>query len=269
MIIGSNQTEGTFFSNTTRTEAQYEALLSSMFPASTYGATTAAALVSYVENTLYPSSAFPTPDFPSGSPSLAAAIVVGDSGVVCNAERVRGIVSQWVPVRGYEFAQPDPVEQVRETPAAGIIFNDGHTTEVAYDFFIDSTGAPLTGQGTANLPAGDPAQWGNGTLYDAALSRSMIAYWDAFAGSTVPWPGEFVLAPTVFGSAPMRLPVWPRYTAANPMVQLLINHSLNSHPHSLGPESDFVERHNCNFWANPTVGGGLPGNHLFAPSGPN
>ncbi len=137
MIVGSNQTEGTFFSNTTRTEAQYQALLSSMFPASTYGATTAAALVSYVENTLYPSSAFPTPDFPSGSPSLAAAIVVGDSGVVCNAERVRGIVSQWVPVRGYEFAQPNPVEQVRETPAAGIIFNDGHTTEVAYDFFID------------------------------------------------------------------------------------------------------------------------------------
>jgi len=97
----------------------------------------------------------------------------------------------------------------------------------------------------------------------------MIAYWDAFAGSTVPWPGEFVLAPTVFRSAPMRLPVWPRYTAANPMVQLLINHSLNNHPHSLGPESDFVERHNCDFWANPTVGGGLPGNHLFAPSGPN
>src|SRR5271170_2857735 len=55
MIIGSNQTEGTFFSNATRTEAQYEALLSSMFPASTYGATTAAALVSYVEDTLYPS----------------------------------------------------------------------------------------------------------------------------------------------------------------------------------------------------------------------
>ncbi len=270
MIVGSNQTEGTFFSNTTRTEDQYQALLSGMFPASTYGATTAAALVSYVENTLYPSSAFPTPDFTSGSPSLAAAIVVGDSGVVCNAERVRGIVSQWVPVRGYEFAQPDPVEQVRETPAAGIIFNDGHTTEIAYDFFIDSTGAPLTRQGTAGLPAGDPPQWGNGTLYDAALSRSMIAYWTAFAASTVRWPGagEYVLAPTVPGSR-MRLPAWPRYTAANPVVQLLINHSINSHPHSLGPESNFVERHNCDFWANPTVGGGLPGNHLFAPSGPN
>jgi para-nitrobenzyl esterase len=271
IIIGSNQTEGTFFSNTTRTEAEYEALLSSMFSATTYGATTAAALTSYVENTLYPSSAFPTPDFPSGSPSLAAAIVVGDSGVVCNAERVRGIVSQWVLVRGYEFAQPDPVEQVRETPAAGIIFNDGHTTEIAYDFFIDSTGAPLTGQGTINLPAGDPSQWGNGTLYDAVLSRSMIAYWDAFAVSSSQWPDpeEFVLAPTVPGSPPIRLPVWPRYTAANPVVQLLINHSLNSHPHSLRTEGDFVERHNCDFWANPTVGGGLPGNHLFAPSGPN
>lgn len=271
IIIGSNQTEGTFFSNTTRTEGQYEALLSSMFPASTYGATTAAALVSYVENTLYPSSAFPTPDFPSGSPSLAAAIVVGDSGVVCNAERVRRIVSQWVPVRGYEFAQPNPVEQVRETPAAGIIFNDGHTTEVAYDFFIDSRGAPLTGQGTFGLPAGDPSQWGNGTLYDAALSRSMIAYWDAFAASTVRWPdaSAFVLAPTVPGWPPLRLPVWRRYTAGSPEVQLLINHSLNSRPHSLGPESDFVERHNCDFWAAPTVGGGLPGNHLFAPSGPN
>jgi para-nitrobenzyl esterase len=271
MIVGSNQTEGTFFSNTTRTEAQYQALLSSMFPTSTYGATIATALVSYVENTLYPSSAFPTPDFPSGSPSLAAAIVVGDSGVVCNAERVRGIVSRWVPVRGYEFAQPNPVEQVRETPASGIVFNDGHTTEIAYDFFIDSTGAPLTGQGTTSLPPGDPSQWGNGTLYDAALSRSMIAYWDAFATSPLLWAdsGGFILAPTVPGPAPRHLPVWPRYTAANPVVQLLINNSINSHPHSLGPESDFVERHNCDFWANPTVGGGLPGNHLFAPSGPN
>lgn len=264
MIIGSNQTEGTFFSNVTRTEAQYASLLSGMFPASTYGATTAAALVSYVENTLYPSAAFPTPDFPSGSPSLAAAIVTGDSGVVCNAERVRGIVSKFVPVRGYEFAQPNPVEQVRETPAAGIIFNDGHTTEVAYDFFIDSTGAPLTGQGTAGLPAGDPAQWGNGTLYDAALSRSMIAYWTAFARQ--PDTGHFVLAPGVPG---IPLPDWPEYTAARPVVQLLINHSANSKPHALGPESDFVERHNCDFWANPTVGGGHPGNHLFAPSGPN
>ena len=267
MIIGSNQTEGTFFSNVTRTEAQYASLLSGIFPVSKYG-TTAAALVSYVENTLYPSAAFPTPDFPSGSPSLAAAIVTGDNGVVCNAENVRSIVSQFVPVRGYEFAQPNPVEQVRETPAAGIIFNDGHTTEVAYDFFMDSTGAPLTGQGTADLPAGDPAQWGNGTLYDAALSRSLIAYWTAFAWQPAPdfRPldiGHFFLEPPFF------LPHWPEYTPARPTVQLLINHSANSTRHSLGPESDFVGRHNCDFWANPTVGGGHPGNHLFAPSGPN
>lgn len=263
MIIGSNQTEGTFFSNVTRTEAQYASLLSGMFPASTYGATTAAQLVSYVENTLYPSAAFPTPDFPSGSPSLAAAIVVGDSGVVCNAERARGIVSQFVPVRGYEFAQPNPVEQVRETPAAGIIFNDGHTTEVAYDFFIDSTGAPLSGQGTAGLAAGDPAQWGNGTLKDAALSRSMIAYWTAFAQ---PGAGHLVLAPRVQS---ISLPEWPEYSVTQPAVQLLINNSANGKPHALGPERDFVARHNCDFWANPTVGGGHPGNHLFAPSGPN
>jgi para-nitrobenzyl esterase len=274
MIVGSNQTEGTFFSNATRTEAQYESLLSGLFPASTYGTTTAAALVSYVENTLYPSAAFPTPDFPSGSPSLAAAIVTGDSGVVCNAERVRGIVSQFVRVRGYEFAQPNPVEQVRETPAAGIIFNDGHTTEVAYDFYMDSTGAPLTGQGTAGLTAGEPAQWGNGTLYDAALSRSMIAYWTAFASQPVlrfwPWPdtGLFAFAPFLPGIR-LPLPEWPEYTAAMPTVQLLINNSANSKPHALGPERDFVERHNCDFWANPSVGGGHPGNHLFAPSGPN
>ena len=269
MIIGSNQTEGTFFSNVTRTEAQYASLLSGIFPASKYGAATAAALVSYVENTLYPSAAFPTPDFPSGSPSLAAAIVTGDNGVVCNAENVRSIVSQFVPVRGYEFAQPNPVEQVRETPAAGIIFNDGHTTEVAYDFFMDSTGAPLTGQGTADLPAGDPAQWGNGTLYDAALSRSMIAYWTAFAKQQPldfrarPDNGHFAHEPRI------SLPDWPEYTAERRTVQLLINHSASSERHALGPESDFVARHNCDFWANPTVGGGHPGNHLFAPSGPN
>ena len=267
MIVGSNQTEGTFFSNTTRTEAQYASLLSSIFPASKYGAATAAALVAYVENTLYPSAAFPTPDFPSGSPSLAAAIITGDNGVVCNAEHMRSIVSQFVPVRGYEFAQPNPIEQVRENPAAGIVFNDGHTTEIAYDFFMDSTGAPLTGQGTTGLPAGDPAQWGNGTLDDAALSRSMIAYWTAFASqpslNSRSLPDLGALDPEI------RLPHWPEYTAAKPMVQLLINHSANSQPHALGPESNFVQRHNCDFWANPTAGGGNPGNHLFAPSGPN
>jgi para-nitrobenzyl esterase len=267
MIIGSNQTEGTFFSNRTQTEAQYATVLSNMFPVSKYGATTAAALVAYVQNTLYPSAAFPTPDFPSGSPSLAAAIVNGDNGVVCNAERARGLVSQFVPVRGYEFAQPNPVEQVRQNQVAGIIFNDGHTTEIAYDFFMDSTGAPLTGQGTAGLPAGAPAQWGNGTLDDAALSRIMIAYWTAFASQ--PSLNSHSLSDLGSLEPDIHLPHWPEYTAAKPMVQLLINHSANSIPHAVGAESDFVQRHNCDFWANPTVGGGHPGNHLFAPSGPN
>jgi para-nitrobenzyl esterase len=267
MIVGSNQTEGTFFSNVTRTEAQYASVLSGIFPASKYGATTAAALVSYVENTLYPSSAFPTPDFPSGSPSLAAAIVIGDNGVVCNAERARGLVSQFVPVRGYEFAEPNPVEQVRQNQVAGIIFNDGHTTEIAYDFFMDSTGAPLTGQGTASLPAGAPAQWGNGTLDDAALSRMMIAYWTAFASQ--PSLNSHSLPDLGSLEPEIHLPHWPEYTAAKPTVQLLVNHSANSISHTVGPESDFVQRHNCDFWANPTVGGGHPGNHLFAPSGPN
>jgi para-nitrobenzyl esterase len=268
MIIGSNQTEGTFFSNVTRTEAQYATMLSGLFPVSKYGATTAAALVSYVENTLYPSSAFPTPDFPSGSPSLAAAIVTGDNGVVCNAERVRSLVAPFVSVRGYEFAQPNPVEQVRQTPAAGIVFNDGHTTEVAYDFFIDSTGAPLTGQGTTGLPAGDPAQWGNGTHHDAALSRKMIAYWTAFAWEPAPDFRPLDMRHFFFEPRPF-LPHWPEYTAAKPMVQLLINNSVNSERHELGPESDFVQRHNCDFWANPVVSTGHPGNHLIAPSGPN
>lgn len=265
MIIGSNQTEGTFGAPT-RTEAQYESFLSGLFPASTYGTATAAALVSYVENTLYPTAAFPTPDFPSGSPSEAAATVSGDSGITCNAERVRGIVSQFVPVRGYEFAQPNPVMSIDApmVPAAGIVFNDGHTTNVGYDFFVDTTGAQLTGKGTAGLPAGDPPQWGNGTLYDAALSKSMIAYWTAFARQ----PAFFTLAPVVPGIR-NPLPEWPQYSAAKPTIQLLINNSSNNTPHAIGPERNFVQRHNCDFWANPMVGGGNPGNHLFAPSGPN
>jgi hypothetical protein len=198
---------------------------------------------------------------------LAAAIVIGDNGVVCNAERARGLVSQFVPVRGYEFAEPNPVEQVRQNQVAGIIFNDGHTTEIAYDFFMDSTGAPLTGQGTASLPAGAPAQWGNGTLDDAALSRMMIAYWTAFASQ--PSLNSHSLPDLGSLEPEIHLPHWPEYTAAKPTVQLLVNHSANSISHTVGPESDFVQRHNCDFWANPTVGGGHPGNHLFAPSGPN
>jgi para-nitrobenzyl esterase len=257
IIEGSNQTEGTFFQNVTRTEAGYNAFLTRRFA----GNPNAAALVSYVEFVLYPSTNYPTQDFPAGSPSLATAVVTGDSGVVCDAENTRALLARWVPVRGYELNQPDPVEQVRITPAAGIVTNDAHTTEIAYDFFIDSEGNPLTGQGTAGLPPGSPAQWGNGTLEDAALSKVMIRYWTNFAATG---------SPNHDGRGKERhLPDWPPYTLDAPTVQSLINTSVNGIPHTVGPESDFSAKHNCGFWADPTVGGGTPGNHLIAPSGPN
>jgi para-nitrobenzyl esterase len=260
IIEGSNQTEGTFFQNVTLTEAGYNAFLGQLFT----GTPNAAALVNYVEFTLYPSANYPAPGFPSGSPSLAAAIVSGDSGVVCNAENTRALLARWVPVRGYEFNQPDPVEQVRITPATGIVTNDAHTTEIAYDFYIDSEGNPLTGQGTDSLPPGSPAQWGNGTLEDAALSEVMIGYWTNFAATDNPnhrGPGQEQPLP--------ERPHWPSYTPDAPIVQSLINTSVNGIPRAVGAERDFSVKHNCDFWANPAVGGGKPGNHLIAPSGPN
>lgn len=258
MIVGSNQTEGTFFQNATVTEAGYAALLARTFA----GNPDAASLANYVEFTLYPSVNYPTPDFPQGSPSFAAAIVTGDSGVVCNGENTRALLARWVPVHGYEFNQPDPVEELRITPAAGIITNDAHTTEEAYDFFVDSQGNPLTGQGTAGLPAGSPSQWGNGNLDDAALSTVMIRYWTNFASTGDPnGAGDGPGGPLV--------PEWPAYTPEARLVQSLINHSLNAIPHRTRPESTFSAKHNCEFWANPAFGGGTPGNHLFAPSGPN
>jgi para-nitrobenzyl esterase len=258
MIVGSNQTEGTFFQNVTVTEAGYNGLLTRIFA----GNPDAASLVNYVEFTLYPSVNYPTPDFPQGSPSFAAAIVTGDSGVVCNGENTRALLAQWVRVHGYEFNQPNPVEELRITPAAGIITNDAHTTEEAYDFFIDSKGNPLTGEGAVGLPAGSPPQWGNGSLDDAALSRIMIRYWTNFATTGDPNSPEE-------GHDSPNLPLWPAYTRQDPLVESLINHSLNAVPHQIAPEGTFPAKHNCGFWVNPVFGGGTPGNHLIAPSGPN
>ena len=251
ILIGANQTEGTAFQNVTRTEAGYTTYLNGLFGA-------ASPLVSYVQTILYPSANYPTPDFPAGSPSLAAAVVFGDSGLNCTPENVRATLARWVRVYGYEFNQPDPVNFSRAIPAAGIAWNDAHFTEVSYVFGVDSLRRPLTGRGTVGLEAGSPAIWGNGTLADQALSNTMIKYWTNFA--TVGRP---------YISGRQSLPYWPSYTLQDPVIQSLITTSLNGSRHSIAPLTGYSEKHNCAFWRSPTVGAGFPGNHLIAPSGPN
>jgi para-nitrobenzyl esterase len=269
IMMGSNQTEGTFFHNVTVTEAGYQAFLQGLFPVAAYGAAGSAALVAYVENTLYPSANYPTPDFPAGSPSMAAAVVTGDSGVVCNAENMRALLAKWVRVHGYEFNQPAPVEQVRMVPAAGIVSDDMHTTEIAYVFDIDSQGRPLTGLGATGLPAGTTSQFGNGSLYDEALSRSMNRYWTRFARTGDPTGFDDDEGDDSHDRGDGANPSWPSYSTRYPLIQSLINNSFNAAHHEIAPEITFSAKHNCAFWASPQVGGGAPGNHLIAPAGPN
>jgi para-nitrobenzyl esterase len=251
IVIGANQTEGTAFQNVTRTEAQYTMFLNGIFgPGSP--------LVPYVQTTLYPSANYPTPDFPGGSPSQAAAIVYGDSTLDCTAENARALLARWVPVYGYEFNQPDPVLFARSTAAPGIVWNDAHFAEVSYVFGLDSILRPLTGLGTAGLNSGSPSLWGNGSRADQTLSNTMIRYWTNVAAVGRP-------------NTPARqtIPYWPAYTSRSPAVQSLITATVNGILHSIGPVTDYAVKHKCDFWNNRTVGAGSPGNHLIAPSGPN
>ena len=37
----------------------------------------------------------------------------GDAGIICGTERLRAVLSPFVPVFGYEFSQPNPVHPSR------------------------------------------------------------------------------------------------------------------------------------------------------------
>jgi para-nitrobenzyl esterase len=105
-------------------------------------------------------SAYPAEEF--GSPGAALAAIVTDSFFACPSAAVRAALAPYVPVLGYEFRQGAPVRDFPLPRAPGatadIPLGDSHTTELAYVFGHDGTGARLAGN-------------------DAVLSARVVSLW--------------------------------------------------------------------------------------------
>lgn len=125
------------------------------------------------------------------------------------------MLSSQIPVWGYEFAQPNPVQNVQLPVAPGIDLGDSHTTEFAYVFGRDGAGNPLTGQ-------------------DLVLSDHVIGYWTRFAASGSPNHARPRGSLSATGS------LLHRYETEEPCVLSIKN--------SPSPDADFAKTHHCALW---------------------
>ncbi len=214
VIAGTNGNEGTYFiavatnaahPGTPLTAAEVVATVKADFPA---GASQILAA--------YPLSAYPTP-------AQALAAIATDSFFSCPTENVRGLVSGYAPVWGYEFNKAAPALNFPLPPAPGLALGDSHTTELAYVFGHDGAGKRLAGA-------------------NRGLSNQVIAYWTSLAAAGNPNRDNDRFAP-ITGPLPGRedRTVWPRFAGAGGPVLSLAS--------PIAVEEDFAAKHQCALWS--------------------
>ena len=206
-IIGTNANEGTYFiavatnaAGHALTAADYAAVIGANYPTATAQIETA-----------YPLSAYDTP-------ADALAAIETDSFFACPSDAVRMALAPQVPVWGYEFAQPNPVQNFPLPVAPGIDLRDSHTTELAYVFGHDGSGNPLTGQ-------------------NRRLSDAVIGYWTRFAASGNP---NFALRLAALRELDDWPVFWLRYESSQPLVLSLRL--------PVGQATNFAAAHHCALW---------------------
>jgi para-nitrobenzyl esterase len=161
----------------------------------------------------------PYPIASYGTPAQALAAIETDSFFACPTDNVRTLLSNSVQVFGYEFNQPNPVQNfpfpVPTPNPSGIVLGDTHTAELAYVFGHNGAGQKLTG-------------------VDRRLSDEVIAYWTTFAATGDPnrWGAG--------GSDDEDLAHWPAFNEAHQVLSLAT---------PITAESNFAEAHQCAFWA--------------------
>jgi para-nitrobenzyl esterase len=172
VLMGTNLLEGNFFVASSErslgrrlTEEDYAREAKTFF-----GAQTDAVLASY------PSSRF-------GSPAAALGQAETDYRHACAADMSRRHLAAYVPVYGYEMNEGDPVQQQPRREVTELPNTDYHTSDLAYVFDVDSTGARLTGRA-------------------GRLSARFRRYWTTFAKT----------------GAPAKASEWPRFTKDRPVL---------------------------------------------------
>ncbi|MBV9749525.1 MAG: carboxylesterase family protein, partial [Acetobacteraceae bacterium] len=206
-IIGTNANEGTYFlavatqaAGRTLTAADYAAVIVANYPNA----------VSQIE-AAYPLASYDTP-------ADALAAIETDSFFACPSDAVRTALAPQVPVWGYEFAEPNPVQNFPLPVAPGVDLRDSHTTELAYVFGHDGSGNPLTGQ-------------------DRRLSDAVIGYWTRLAASGNP---NFALRLAALRELDDLPALWLRYEGSQPFVLSLRT--------PVGEASGFAAAHQCALW---------------------
>jgi para-nitrobenzyl esterase len=164
--------------------------------AATFGANAPAVLTHY-----------PLSNFGSASEALAAAI--SDQLIACPARQLDRVLSKFVPVFAYEFADRTAPSFA---PLASFPYGAAHTFEIQYLF-------PLYHGGLGTPHALNEAQ--------GRLSNQMVSYWTEFAKEKNPNSHA--------------TPAWTRYDPARDNYQ-----SLNL-PNPV-PMTTFAAEHQCDFW---------------------
>ncbi|MES1924868.1 carboxylesterase family protein [Salinisphaera sp. T31B1] len=200
VINGANRDEGRFFvaqtefaSGTPLTADEYSTQVET-----TYGANAPQVLGEY-----------PLSDFDSPSEALSA--IQGDSRFICPIETVSTLLTAYVPVYEYEFADENAPSY---SPPTSYPLGAYHTGELQYLF-------PLYRGATGQARPLDDEQ--------SQLSDAMVSYWSTFADAGDP------------NSA--AAPAWPAYDVNDPRIQVLVPPQPQTED-----AATFRERHKCDFW---------------------
>jgi len=191
---------------------------------------------------LYPdtAAAFPNPEAgDAASADEALGQIFTDLTFTCNGLSANQILSQFVPVYAYEFADPNAPNLFQ--PLIGFSYGAAHASEL--QFLFDRPTLQGAADAAANAASLDPntskTQPPPFSTGENDLAEEMKLYWTNFVNNRTPnnFPFHFVSDGDFDRDD---LPFWPLFTAANSEV-----HDLVPGPALPHPITNFSAEHNC------------------------
>jgi len=193
-------------------------------------------------DTLYPdtAAAFPNPEADgAASADRALGQVFTDLTFTCNGLSANQILSQFVPVYAYEFADPNAPNLFQ--PLVGFTYGAAHASEL--QFLFDRPTLQGAADAAANAASLDPntskTQPPPLSTGENDLAEEMKLYWTNFVNNRTPnsFPFRFVSDGDFDRDD---LPFWPLFTATSSEVQELVPGPALPHP-----ITNFSAEHNC------------------------
>jgi para-nitrobenzyl esterase len=179
---------------------------------------------------LYPPTNFPNPDAGgAASADKAWGQIFTDITFTCHGLTANRLLSKFVPVYAYEFADPNAPNLFQ--PLIGFSYGASHASELQYLFDAKTLQGPADAAANAASPApGAAVQPPPLTAGGTQLAEEMKAYWTNFVKHRTPNGGD---------DRDDDLAHWPRFDADGD-VQLLVPGPTEPHPFE-----NFGAEHNC------------------------